>query len=250
MQTIDLSGRVALVTGATRGLGRAIAFALALHGADIVISSRKAAACREVAAEVAASTGRQALGYACNVGEWETLEGLVDAAYERFGRVDVLVNNAGMSPLYDSVEKVDQELWDKVLAVNLKGPFRLTALVGTRMRAAGQGSIINISSIASMRPLPEYLPYAAAKAGLNALTLGFAQALGPEVRVNAIVCGAFRTDVTRYWDMAQTAERLRETTALKRIAESDEVVGSLLYFASDLSTYTTGALLRVDGGRQ
>ncbi len=132
-EDFSLAGKVALVTGGSRGLGRAMVRGFARAGADVVIASRKLDACEALAAEVEATTGRRALAYACHVGRWEELDGLVDAAYARFGRVDVLVNNAGMSPVYPRPVDVSEELYDKVLAVNLKGPFRLTALIGTRM---------------------------------------------------------------------------------------------------------------------
>jgi len=165
-----LAGKVALVTGGSRGLGREMVLAFAGAGADVVITSRKIDACKEVAAQVEA-LGRGALPVACHVGHWEELDGLVEQAYGAFGRVDVLVNNAGMSPLYPDLPSVTEELWDKVLGVNLKGPFRLTALVGTRMAEGPYGgSIINVSSTGSIRPAPHMLPYDAAKAGLNALT--------------------------------------------------------------------------------
>src|SRR5688572_16376247 len=139
----DLTGRVALVTGGTRGLGRAIVHGLARAGADIVVSSRKQDACEDVAEEVR-GLGRQALAHACHVAKWDQIDGLVEAAYHRFRHVDVLVNNAGISPLYPSPEGVSEELWDKVLGVNLKGPFRLSAVLGARMRERG-GSIVNVS---------------------------------------------------------------------------------------------------------
>ncbi len=245
----DLSGRVALVTGATRGLGRAMADGFAHAGANIVVTSRKAEACEKVAADIAADSGVATLAYAAHVGRWSELDGLVDAAYDRFGRVDVLVNNAGMSPLYDSVESVSEELFDKVVAVNLKGPFRLAALVGTRMAAGTGGSIINISSGGAMRPRPDILPYAAAKAGLNALTVGLAHAFGPTVRCNAIVAGTFLTDVSSSWDMPAFEERA-QSFALQRGGQPDEIVGAALYLASDASSYTTGSLITVDGGQR
>ena len=135
----DLTDRVVLVTGGSRGLGREIAFAAARCGADVVIASRTYEACVATAEEITAETGRAALPYAVHVGRWDQLDGLVDAAYERFGRVDVLVNNAGMSPLYESLTDVSEKLFDAVLNLNLKGPFRLSALVGERMLAAGVG---------------------------------------------------------------------------------------------------------------
>src|SRR5262245_10710404 len=167
----DLTGRVALVPGGSRGLGRAMVDAFAAAGADVVIASRNLESCEKVAAEVSAATGRAALPFGVHVGRWEPLDGLVEAAYDRFGRVDVRVNSAAMSPLYDRRDAVSEELFDKVIAVNLKGPFRLAALVGIRMAAAGRGSIINISSAGAVRPRPEIVPYAAAKAGLNAMTV-------------------------------------------------------------------------------
>ena len=246
--SFDLSGKVALVTGGSRGLGREMAAGFAQAGADVVIASRDAAACAAFAAEITAATGRRAIGYGVHVGHWDELDGLVSAAYDAFGRVDVLVNNAGMSPLYDSLDTVSEALFDKVIAVNLKGPFRLAALVGTRMAAGDGGSIINISSAAAVRPRPDVLPYAAAKAGLNALTAGLARAFGPSVRCNAIMAGTFLTDVSKAWDHDQFSERSRGF-ALQRGAAPSEVVGTALYLASSASSYTTGAVIAVDGGQ-
>ncbi len=245
---IDLTGRVALVTGGSRGLGRAMAFGLAGAGAQVVVASRNGEHCEATAAEITAATGIPAWGLAAHVGHWAALDGLVETVYDRLGRVDILINNAGMSPVYDAVTDVTEELFDKVVAVNLKGPFRLSALVGTRMVAAGGGSIVNISSAASVHPRPHVLPYAAAKAGLNALTVGLAHAFGPTVRVNAILAGTFLTDVSRSWDPGAFARRA-EGFALRRGGQPEEIVGSALYLASDLSSYTTGALLTVDGGQ-
>ncbi len=242
-----LAGKVALVTGGSRGLGRAMVLGFARAGADVVIASRKLDACEALAREVEAETGRQALAHACHVGHWAELDGLVDAAYARFGHVDVLVNNAGMSPVYPRVVGVTEELYDKVLDVNLKGPFRLTALVGTRMAAGDGGSIINISSTAAIRPGPATIPYSAAKAGVNAMTEAFAHAFGPKVRVNCIMPGPFLTDISKAWDMP-AFERQAQSFALRRGGQPDEVVGAAIYFASDASSYTTGAILKIDGG--
>jgi NAD(P)-dependent dehydrogenase (short-subunit alcohol dehydrogenase family) len=244
----DLSGRVALVTGGTRGLGLAISRAFSASGAGVMVASRKQDACRDVAAELRAAGGR-AVGHACHVGRWDDLERLVEAAYGEFGRVDVLVNNAGVSPQYPTLGEVSEALFDKVLAVNLKGPFRLSALVGERMAAGDGGSIINISSTGAVRPTGDIVPYAAAKAGLNALTVGFADALGPRVRVNAIMPGPFLTTISQAWDMDVLAERTR-TFPLRRAGLADEIVGAALYLASDASSYTTGSILTVDGGAQ
>jgi NAD(P)-dependent dehydrogenase (short-subunit alcohol dehydrogenase family) len=244
----DLTGRVALVTGGSRGLGRAMVAGFARAGADVVIASRNGASCEEYAREITETTGREALGVAVHVGHWAELDGLVEAAYQRFGRVDILVNNAGMSPVYGAVTDITEELFDKVVGVNLKGPFRLAALVGTRMAADSGGSIINISSMAAVRPRADLLPYAAAKAGLNAITVGLAHALGPTVRCNAIMAGTFLTDISRSWDTAAFEARAQRF-ALRRGGQPDEVVGAALYLASDGASYTTGTILTVDGGQ-
>ena len=241
-----LAGKVALVTGGSRGLGRQMVLAFADAGADIVVASRKFQSCKEVATEVEAK-GRRALPVACHVGHWDELDGLVEQAYDAFGHVDVLVNNAGMSPLYPDLPSVSEELWDKVLGVNLKGPFRLTALVGTRMAQGRGGSIINISSSGSIRAAPHMLPYDAAKSGLNTLTEGFAKAFGPAVRVNCIMAGPFLTDISKAWDPA-VLERGMPYAALRRAGQPEEIVGAALFFATDASSFTTGAILRVDGG--
>jgi NAD(P)-dependent dehydrogenase (short-subunit alcohol dehydrogenase family) len=246
MSRFDLSGKVALVTGGSRGLGKAMVLGLAEAGADVVIASRKLHPCEEVAAEVE-KLGREALAVGCHVGHWEELDGMVDAAYDRFGHVDVLINNAGMSPLYPDPAAVTEELYDKVFGVNLKGPFRLSALVGTRMAAGNGGSIINLSSTGSIRPYAGIIPYAAAKAGVNAMTVGFAKAFGPKVRVNCIMPGAFETDVTKAWDMDAFNQAAR-AFPMGRIGQPAEIVGTALYLASDASSYTTGTVIVVDGG--
>jgi NAD(P)-dependent dehydrogenase (short-subunit alcohol dehydrogenase family) len=244
----DLSGRVAVVTGGTRGLGLAMARGFAQAGAAVVVVSRKPDACDEVVAALRAE-GARATACACHVGHWDELDGLVEDVYREFGRVDVLVNNAGVSPLYDKLSDVSEELFDKVIAVNLKGPFRLAALVGERMVAGDGGSIINVSSTGAVRPTRDIVPYAAAKAGVNAMTVGLAHAFGPRVRVNAIMPGPFLTTISRAWDMDLFAERAR-TFPARRAGEADEIVGAALYLASDASSYTTGTILTVDGGAQ
>jgi len=247
-QPYDLSGRVAVVTGGSRGLGREMVFGFAKAGADVVIASRNLESCENVARQVRETTGRRALPVSAHVGRWQAIDDLVETVYEQFERVDVLVNNAGMSPLYNSLGDVSEALYDKVFDVNVKGAFRLSTLVGERMVADGRGgSIINVSSYASLSPNPAYLPYAAAKAALNAMTVGFARAYGPSVRVNTIVAGPFRTDVAEHWP-PETTERHRLTYALQRAGEPREIVGAALFLASDMSSFSTGGIVRVDGG--
>jgi NAD(P)-dependent dehydrogenase (short-subunit alcohol dehydrogenase family) len=243
----DLTGKVAVVTGGSRGLGREMALAFADHGADVVIARRKLEGCQAVADEVR-SRGRRALAVAYHAASWADADRLAHTAYDTMGRVDVLVNNAGMSPLYPSVDAISEELYDKVMGVNLKGPFRLSALIGTRMVADGGGSIIMVSSIASHRPTSVEVVYGAAKAGVNNLTKGLANALGPSVRVNCIAPGPFLTDISKAWDLDAFNERAQTAYALSRGGEPHEIVGAALYFASDASSYTTGAVLDVDGG--
>jgi NAD(P)-dependent dehydrogenase (short-subunit alcohol dehydrogenase family) len=244
-----LQGKVALVTGGSRGLGREMVLAFAEAGASVVIASRKIDACEALAEDVSTRFGTAALAVAANVSSWDDCDALVAAAYDRFDRVDVLVNNAGMSPLYPSLDQVNEALYDKVLGVNMKGPFRLTSLIGTRMADGAGGSIINISSTEAVRPDPMALPYAAAKAGLEALTLGFMRAFGPKVRVNTIRCGMFRTDISKAWgDPVAVDEMARQRIALGRVGEPPEVVGAALFLATDASIYCTGATIAVDGG--
>jgi NAD(P)-dependent dehydrogenase (short-subunit alcohol dehydrogenase family) len=242
----DLTGKVAVVTGGSRGLGRAIVQALAEAGANVVVSSRKLGACEEVAAQVAESTGREAVAIACHVGKWEDCDRLIEASIAHFGRLDVLVSNAGMSPLYASLDAVTEELYDKTLAVNLKGPFRLGALAGAYMAANDGGSIINIGTVASLRASPTELPYACAKAGLNALTVGLAEAYAPKVRVNAVVPGPFRTDSSKSWAPPEGEEA--PFVPLKRLGAPEEFAPMVVHLASAAASFTTGAIIRVDGG--
>jgi NAD(P)-dependent dehydrogenase (short-subunit alcohol dehydrogenase family) len=241
----DFTGKVVLITGGSRGLGLAMTRAFAERGADLVIASRKLESCEQAAAEVRAR-GRRALPLACHVGRWGEVEQLAERAYAHFGRIDVLINNAGMSPVAPSTLETSEELVDKVVALNFKGPLRLSAIVGARMAAAGGGAIINVSSYGSLRPQPEYAPYSGAKAALNALTVAHAVEFAPKVRVNAILPGSFRTDIARHWPADKEA---KTDAVLRRFGEPEEIVTTALYLASPASAFTTGALIRVDGGR-
>jgi len=241
----DLTGKVALVTGGSRGLGREACLALAAHGADVIVVSRKLDACEAVAREVEI-LGRRAVAFACHVGRWAEIDAMVEQAYAAFGRVDILVNNAGMSPVAPSSVETEEALVDAVIALNFKGPFRLSALIGSRMAAGEGGSIINISSAGSVRPMPEIAPYAGAKAALNALTRAHAFEYAPKVRVNAILPGSFRTDVAKHWPPDKEAQT---PAVMKRFGEPGEIATTILYLASNRSSFTTGTLIRVDGGR-
>jgi NAD(P)-dependent dehydrogenase (short-subunit alcohol dehydrogenase family) len=244
---LGAAGKVVVVTGASKGLGRAMALAFAEAGADVVVSSRKLAPCEDVANEVRA-LGQRALAVACHVGEWDQCQSLIDRTVETFGRIDVLVNNAGIAPVPPSLREVSADLFDKTIAVNLKGPLRLTALAVEHMPSGG--SVINISSKASLFPSPFTVVYAAAKAGLNALTKAAAAEFGPRgIRVNAIVCGTFHTDsLHASLPTAEARAQMAARVSLGRIASPEEIVGTALYLASDASSYLTGELIVLDGG--
>jgi len=225
-----------------------MAEAFAAAGADVVVASRKLDSCEAVAAEIAAASSRRALPVACHVGHWDQCDALIDRVYDEFGRMDVLVNNAGMSPIYDRLADVTEALYAKVMQVNLQGPFRLSAYGGQRMVEAGSGSIINVSSVAAVQPTPGEVAYGAAKAGLNNLTKGFARAYGPQVRVNCIMPGPFLTDIADAWDMDAFNQSAQRMIPLGRGGEADEVVGAALLLASDAGSYITGSIIKIDGG--
>ncbi|WP_319429910.1 glucose 1-dehydrogenase [Mycobacterium sp. RTGN5] len=245
----DLTDRVVLITGGSRGLGAAMSIGLAERGARVVIASRKLDSCAELAAQITESGG-QAYPLQCHVGDWESLDAVVDAAASRWGRLDGLVNNAGMSPLAPSLLETSETLFDKVIGVNLKGPTRLTALAATAMSTTGGGSIVNISSLASVKQTPVAPIYGAAKAGLNALTTATAlEYAGVGVRVNCIICGTFDTDAAAgFVRNPDTLPGVVKPIALGRVGRPEEVLGAVVYLLSDASSYTTGSLMTIDGG--
>lgn len=239
----DFSGKIALVTGGSRGLGREMALALAARGADVVIASRKAEACGNVAEEVRLM-GRRALAHAAHCGRWAEIDALIEAAYAAFGRVDILINNAGMGPAMPSHE-VSETLFDSVLNLNFKGPFRLASQVAQRMAAGEGGVVINVSSTASLHAMPGVVPYAGAKAAINAMTISLAREYAPNVRVNALIPGPFLTDIAEAWP---PDARKTQPVALGRPGRPEEIVTAALMLASPASSYVTGALVQVDGG--
>jgi NAD(P)-dependent dehydrogenase (short-subunit alcohol dehydrogenase family) len=243
----DLTDKVAVVTGGSRGIGLAIATGLAEIGADVVIASRKQEVCQQAAAGIAERTGRRALPMACHVGRWNDCDRLVDSVYRELGRCDVLINNAGMSPLYDDLSSVTEDYYEKVHSVNARGPFRLSVLFGTRMAEAGGGSIINVSTAGSLRPMPSDLPYCMAKAALNALTLGLAGAWNPKVRANLVMPGAFDTDIIKAWQ-PESVEYANRTNPMGRVGTPRDMVGICQLLASDAGSYINGAQILVDGG--
>ena len=241
----DFTGKVVLVTGGSRGLGYQMVKAFAERGADVIIASRKIENCEAVAQECR-DLGRRAMAFAMHAGRWADCDALIEATYAEFGRVDVLVNNAGMSPACPSHE-LPESLFDSVLNLNFKGPFRLASQIAHRMSLGDGGNIINISSSGALMALPMVIPYGSAKAALNAMTVSLSREYAPKVRVNTISPGPFLTDIAEAWD---EKKREKQPVALGRPGYPQEIVTAALMLASPASSYTTGALIRVDGGQR
>jgi NAD(P)-dependent dehydrogenase (short-subunit alcohol dehydrogenase family) len=241
----DLSGKIALVTGGSRGLGYQMVRAFAERGADVVVASRKLDNCEKVADEVRA-LGRRALALQVHAAKWDSIDAMLVAAYAEFGRIDILVNNAGMSPPMPS-DQVTEELFDSVVGLNFKGPFRLASQVAKRMYDGDGGVIINVSSGGALMPLPNVIPYGSSKAALNAMTRSLAAEYGPKVRVNTLSPGPFLTDISKAWPEEQ---REKSNSALGRPGRPEEIITAALFLSSPASSFTSGALVRVDGGLQ
>jgi NAD(P)-dependent dehydrogenase (short-subunit alcohol dehydrogenase family) len=239
----DFTGKIILITGGSRGLGYEMVKAFAARGADLIIASRKLDKCEEVAEEVR-SLGRRALAVSAHVGKWDECDRLIEAAYAHFGRVDILINNAGMGPRCPSHE-VSEQLFDSVVNLNFKGPFRLASQIAHRMEQGDGGCIINISSTGGAMPLPQVVPYGSSKAALNAMTLSMAHEYGPKVRINTLSAGPFLTDIAKSWS---EEARAASPSAYGRPGRPEEIVTAALCLASPASTNITGAMLRCDGG--
>jgi NAD(P)-dependent dehydrogenase (short-subunit alcohol dehydrogenase family) len=243
-ELFDLTGKIALITGGSRGLGLQMVRAFARRGADVIVASRKLDACETAADEVRA-LGRRGMAISANASSWSEMDRLAEAAYAAFGRIDILVNNAGMSPAMPSHEMT--EAWfDKIVGLNFKGPFRLAAQVAKRMADGEGGVIINVSSSGALVPLPGVIAYSGAKAALNAMTVSLAREYGPKVRVNSISAGPFLTDISKAWS---EEARERSSNSLGRPGRPEEIVTTALYLASPASSFTTGAIVRCDGGQ-
>lgn len=247
----DLRGRVAIVTGSTKGIGRAMVSGLAAAGASVVVSSRKQELCDRIAEEVRAESGGEVLGLACHVGDWDAIPGFVEAVVERFGRIDVLVNNAGINPAPVPASDMTLEYWRKVFAVNLEGPLRMSQCVAPVMRDGGGGSIVNIATMAAYSGGPNVCAYGASKAALVNLTKSNAQEWAAwKVRVNALSPGPFVTEMVEGADRVRPGfkEVIAGGTMMRRIADPAEIVGPVLYLASDASSFVTGDDISVSGG--
>jgi len=245
----ELKGKVALVTGASRGIGEAIAVTLADYGATCILVSRKADALNEVAGTIS-SRGGSAEVITCNVGNIELLEDLFKQVKERHGRLDILINNAATNPYFGEMLGAGENAWDKTFDVNLKGPFFLIQHAAKLMMASGGGSIVNVSSINGVKPAPFQGIYSITKAGLISMTQAFAKELAPKnIRVTALLPGLVKTlfssAIIENKDVYDYAVKM---IPMGRHAQPMEIAGAVLYLVSDAATFTTGASLVVDGG--
>ncbi len=245
----DLTGKVALITGSTKGIGRSIAEELARCGAKVVISSRKAEACEQVAAELQAK-GYEALAVACHVGRKDDLQHLVDTTLKAWGRIDVLVCNAATNPVYGTTLEISDDACDKIMQTNVKGTFWLANMVLPQMAERGEGSVILLSSIAGLRGNTVIGTYGVSKAAEAALARNLAVEWGPKgIRVNSIAPGLIRTDFAQA--LLDDPERVRvaeQKTPLRRIGDPVDIAGVAVFLASPASAYVTGQLIVADGG--
>jgi dehydrogenase/reductase SDR family protein 4 len=245
---ISLKGKVALITGASRGIGRAIALEMAGAGADIVLVSRKQADLEKVAAEIRAA-GRRALPLAAHMGRMEDIGNMVNKAKQEFGRIDILVNNAATNPTMDPAIDVSERAWDSIMNLNVKGLFFLSQAAARIMREHGGGCIINISSAAGVTP--DILPvYSVSKASVIMVTKVIAKEWAQYgIRVNTISPGETKTQFSEaLWGNPEICKHILEMTPLKRIAEPEEMAGAAVFLASDKASFITGQNLIVDGG--
>ncbi len=244
----SLEGKAALITGGSRGIGRAIALAFADAGADVAISSRKLPALEAVAEEIK-SKGRKSIALACHIARPEDSESLVEKVKSEWGKIDILVNNAGTNPYYGPLLEAEEWAWDVTMNVNLKGPFLLSQLVAKVMREQGGGSIINISSIAGLTP-SELNIYSVTKAGLIMLTRVMAREWGQyRIRANAIAPGVIKTRLSAaLWQEPEKGGAAAKSKAPRYPGQPEDIVGTALYLASDASSHVTGETILVDGG--
>ena len=250
-ELFDLTGKVVIVTGSTKRIGRAMAEGLASAGAAVVVSSRTQEGCDRVAAEIAAATGAEVMARACHVGEWDAVPGFVDAVYERFGRIDALVNNAGINPARISPQDMTLEYWRKVFSVNLEGPLRTSQCVFPIMKDQGGGSIVNIGTMAAYSGGGTICAYGSSKGALLNLTRSMAMEWAQwKIRVNMLSPGPFMSEMMEGGERTAPGffELVAGGTFMKRIAEPAEIVGPVCYLVSDASSFVTGDDLSASGG--
>ncbi len=245
----DLTGKVALITGASKGIGEAIARIFADYGAKVVISSRKQADLDELANEIKAAGG-ECTGIAAHAGEMAQLKLLVEKTVETYGGIDILVNNAATNPVYGPALDCPESAFDKIMQINVKAPFELSKMIHPIMKARGGGSVINISSIAGHTPDPGLGIYSVSKASLNMLTKVLAKEWGEDgIRVNAICPGLIKTKFSQaLWDNEKTLAHFTKRLPIARMGTVEEISPMALYLATSASAYTTGVLFSIDGG--
>lgn len=245
----NLDGKLALVSGASRGIGAASARLLAAHGAHVIVSSRKLAACEQVAQAIR-EAGHQATALACHVGEDAAIGAMMTEVSERFGKLDILVNNAAANPYFGHILDTPPAAMDKTIEVNIRGYFRLCQLGGQLMRDAGGGVIVNTASINGVKPAPMQGIYSITKAAIIAMTRAFARECAPlGIRVNAVLPGL--TDTKFASALTGNQAILKDILAMipmQRVAQADEIAPAILYLASSASSYTTGSCITADGG--
>ncbi|UCH00307.1 MAG: glucose 1-dehydrogenase [Deltaproteobacteria bacterium] len=244
----SLEGRVALVTGGSRGIGRASALGLARCGADVAVASRKLPNLEKVAEEIR-GMGRRSLAVAAHVGRMDQVKNLVSKVEDEFGRIDILVNNAAANPVMDDALDIEERAWDSIMNLNLKGLFFLSQAIARVMREKGGGKIINITSVEGITP--GILPvYSISKAGVIMATKVMAKEWSKyNIRVNAIAPGLTKTRFSEaLWNNPEILQDAISKTPMGRIADSEEMVGAIIYLASDVSSYVTGQVIAVDGG--
>lgn len=248
-KNLDLSGKVAVVTGGTRGLGKAIASAMAKEGASVVICGRKQEGLDQAKKEFG-EMGLQVMAQVANVGKSDQVNALFQAVEDQFGRLDILVNNVGMNILTPSVTDADEALWDKIIETNLKGAYLVSSRAVRLMKKGGGGKIINISSIAARKAVMGMGIYCVAKAGVEMLTKILALELAQDhINVNAVAPCVVRTQFSQpFWSNDSLLKEITKTIPMGRIAEIDDVVGTVLFLASGLSDFVTGEVINVDGG--
>jgi NAD(P)-dependent dehydrogenase (short-subunit alcohol dehydrogenase family) len=250
MERFSLAGKVALITGGSRGIGRSTAKGFAKAGADIVVASRKLPDLEKVSKEVK-KMGRRSLAIAAHLGHIEEIENLISRAREELGRIDILVNNAAANPGMASALSVDDRAWDSIMNVNLKGVFFLSQAAARVMKEQGGGCIINVSSLAGTRPNLLLPVYSISKAGVIMATKIMAQEWAKyNIRVNGIAPGIFKTQFSKaLWSDPEILEKFLNSNHMGRIADTEEIVGTMIYLASDASSFITGITIRVDGGQ-
>ncbi len=251
MNLFDLTGKIALVTGSTKGIGEAIVHRLAEHGANVVVSSRKADACEKVASDINKAQGREAaVPIPCNINYKEQLQALVDATRKAFGRIDVLVCNAAINPYYGPASGISDDAFDKIMGANVRSNHWLTQMVLPEMVERRDGSIIIVSSIGGLRGSQVLGAYCISKAADFQIARNLAVEYGPHnVRVNCIAPGLIKTDFARaLWENPETYRRTTATAPLRRIGEPDEIAGAAVFLASKAGAFMTGQAIVIDGG--